>query len=65
MDEGTYQIIIRDIEKYHGKYKLKDGRLVKIRLDKELKVLKRNEIEPILSLAYEYPLSGLLDLKQL
>src|SRR6266542_5638136 len=57
MDEGTYQTIIRDIEKYHGKYKLKEGRLVKIRLNKELKVLKRNEMEPILSLAYEHPLS--------
>src|SRR6266496_253530 len=58
MDEGTYQTIIRDIEKYHGKYELKEGRLVKIRLNKELKVLKRNEIEPILSLTHEHPLSG-------
>src|SRR6266498_1673999 len=58
MDEGTYQTIIRDIEKYHEKYKLKEGRLVKIRLNKELKVLKRNEIELILSLAHEHPLSG-------
>ena len=57
MDEGTYQTIIRDIEKYHGKYELKEGRLVKIRLNKELKVLKRNEMETILSLAYKYPLS--------
>src|SRR6266498_1093517 len=24
MDEGTFQTIIRDIEKYHGKYKLKE-----------------------------------------
>src|SRR6266498_3992405 len=58
MDEGTYQTIIRDIEKYHEKYELKEERLVKIRLNKELKVLKRNEIEPILSLAHEHPLSG-------
>src|SRR6266540_2377815 len=58
MDEGTYQTIIRDIEKYHGKYELKEGRLVKIRLNKELKIIKRNEIEPILSLAHEHPLSG-------
>src|SRR6266508_3267303 len=58
MDERTYQTIIRDIEKYHRKYELKDERLVKIRLNKELKVLKKNEIEPILSLAYEHPLSG-------
>ncbi len=58
MDEGTFQTIIRDIEKYHGKYKLKEGRLVKIRLNKELKILKRNEIEPILSLVHEHPLSG-------
>src|SRR6266498_354533 len=58
MDEGTYQTIIQDIEKYHGKYELKEGRLVKIRLNKELKVLKRNEMEPILSLAHEHPLLG-------
>src|SRR6266540_2165152 len=58
MDEGTYQTIIQVIEKYHGKYELKEGRLVKIRLNKELKVLKRNEIEPILSLAHKHPLSG-------
>src|SRR6266508_3506007 len=63
MDEGTYQTIIRDIEKYHGKYELKDGRLVKIRLNKELKVLKRNEIESIFSLAHEYPLSGYFELE--
>src|SRR6266540_1484576 len=58
MDEGTYQTIIRDIEKYHGKYELKEGRLVKIRINKELKVLKRNEMEPILSLSHEHLLSG-------
>ncbi len=58
MDKGTYQTMIRDIEKYHRKYELKEGRLVKIKLNKELKVLKRNEMEPILSLAYEHPLSG-------
>src|SRR6266542_3598721 len=58
MDEETYQTIIRDIERYHGKYKFKDERLVKIKLNKEMKVLKRNEMEPILSLAHEHPLSG-------
>src|SRR6266511_2684763 len=58
MDEGTYQTIIQDIEKYHGKYELKEGKLVKIRLNKKLKVLKRNEMEFILSLAHEHPLSG-------
>src|SRR6266498_1593018 len=58
MDEGTYQTIIRNIEKYHEKFELKEGRLVKIRLNKEMKVMKRNEMEPILSLAHEHPLSG-------
>src|SRR6266511_3678191 len=57
MDEETYQTLIQDIEKYHGKYKLKEGKLIKIKSDKKLKVLKRNEIEPILSLAHEHPLS--------
>src|SRR6266511_6020837 len=57
MDEETYQTLIQDIEKYHGKYKLKEGKLVKIKPNKELKVLKRNEIELILSLAHEHPLS--------
>src|SRR6266511_4504594 len=63
MDEGTYQTIIRDIEKYHGKYEIKEGRLVKIRLNKELKVLKRNEMKPILSLTHEHPLSGYFKLE--
>ena len=58
MDEETYQTLVRDIEKYHGKYKLKEEKLVKIKLNKELKVLKRNEIEPILFLVHEHPLSG-------
>ena len=63
MDERTYQTIIRDIEKYHGKFELKEGRLVKIRINKELKVLKRNEMKPILSLAHEHPLSGHFELE--
>ena len=63
MDEETYQILVRDIEKYHGKYKLKEGKLVKIKSNKELKVLKRNEIEPILSLAHEHSLSGYFGLE--
>ena len=63
MDEETYQTLVRDIEKYHGKYKLEEGKLVKIKLNKELKVLKRNEIEPILFLAHEHPLSGHFELK--
>ncbi len=58
MDEETYQTLVRDIEKYPDKYKLKEGKLIKIKSDKELKVLRRNEIEPILSLAHKYPLSG-------
>ncbi len=63
MDEETYQTLVRDIEKYHDKYKLKEEKLIKIKSDKELKVLRRNEIEPILFLAYEYPLSGHFGLK--
>src|SRR6266542_5989879 len=58
MDKEIYQTLVRDIEKYHGKYKLKEGKLVKIKLNKKLKVYKRNEIEPILSLAHEHLLSG-------
>ena len=58
MDKKTYQTLVRNIEKYHGKYKLKEGKLVKIKPNKELKVLKRNKIEPILSLAHKHLLSG-------
>ncbi len=58
MDEETYQTLVRDIEKYHDKYKLKEGKFIKIKSDKELKILKRNEIEPILSLVHEHLLSG-------
>src|SRR6266540_3955574 len=58
MDEEIYQTLVRDIEKYHDKYKIKEGKLIKIKPNKELKVLKRNEMEPILSLVHEHPLSG-------
>ena len=58
MNEETYQTLIQDIEKYHNKYELKEGKLIKIKPNKKLKVLKRNKIEPILSLAHEHPLSG-------
>src|SRR6266498_5552562 len=58
MDEETYQTLIRDIEKYYDKYKIKEGKLIRVKSNKELKVLKRNEMKPILSLAHEHPLSG-------
>ena len=59
MDEESYQAIIREIEKYPEKYKLKEERLFKLKSnDKELLVIRRNEMEPILSLAHEHPLSG-------
>ncbi len=57
MDKETYQTLIWDIEKYHDKYKIKEEKLIKIKPNKKLKVLKRNKIEPILSLAHEYLLS--------
>ncbi len=63
MNEETYQTLIRDIEKYYDKYKLKEEKLIKIKSNKELKILKRNEIELILSLAYEHPLSKHFKLK--
>ena len=63
MDEETYQTLIRDIEKYHDKYKIKEGKLIKIKSNKELKVLKRNEMEFILSLSHEHPLSGYFELE--
>ena len=58
MDEETYQTLTWDIEKYHDKYKIKEGKLIKIKPNKELIVLKRNEMEPILSLSHEHLLSG-------
>ena len=58
MDKETYQTLTRDIEKYYDKYKIKEGKLIKIKSNKKLKVLKRNEIEPILSLVHEHLLSG-------
>ncbi len=58
MDEKNYQTIIREVEKYLKKYKLKEGKLYKLKSnDKELLIIKRNEIEPILSLAHKYLLS--------
>ena len=58
MDKETYQTLTRDIEKYYDKYKIKEGKLIRIKSNKKLKVLKRNEIEPILSLLHEHLLSG-------
>ncbi len=58
MDEETYQTLIRDIKKYHDKYKIKEKKLIRVKSNKELKVLKRNEMELILSLAHEHLLSG-------
>src|SRR6266498_4642548 len=59
MNEENYKTIIRVVNKYPEKYKLKEGKLYKLKLnDKELLVVRRNKIEPILSLAYEHPLSG-------
>src|SRR6266498_4290334 len=58
MDEETYQTLVRDIEKYYDKYKLKEEKFIKIKPNKELKVLRRNKIEPILSLVHEHLLSG-------
>src|SRR6266498_5090706 len=63
MDEETYQTLVRDIEKYHDKYKIKEEKLIKIKSNKELKVLKRNEMEFILSLSHEHPLSGYFELE--
>ena len=63
MDKGIYQILIQNIEKYPDKYKLKEEKLVKIKLNKELRVLKRNELELILSLAHKHPLSEHFGLK--
>ncbi|HJU59934.1 MAG TPA: integrase zinc binding domain-containing protein, partial [Nitrososphaeraceae archaeon] len=59
MDDENYQTIIRKIGKYPNKYKLKEGKLYRLRPNnKELLVVRRFEIEPILSLAHEHPLSG-------
>jgi len=51
------------IEKYYNKNKLKEGKLIKIKSNKKLKVLKRNKIELILSLIHKYPLSEHFRLK--
>src|SRR6266542_6869223 len=57
MDEENYQIIIRKIEKYPNKYRLKKGKLYRLKPNnKELLIIKRFEMKPILSLAYDHPL---------
>src|SRR6266498_2430733 len=59
MNKENYQTIIWEVKKYPEKYKLKEGKLYKLKPnDKELLVIRRNKIEPILSLAHEHPLSG-------
>ncbi len=58
MDEKNYQTIIWEIEKYLKKYKLKEKKLYRLKPNnKELLIIRRNEIEFILFLAYEYLLS--------
>ncbi len=57
-NEENYQTIIQEIEKYQ-KYKLKEGKFYKLKSnDKELLVIRRNKMEPILSLAHKHLLSG-------
>jgi len=57
MDEENYQIIIRKIEKYPNKYKLKKGKLYRLKPNnKELLIIRRFKMEPILTLAYDHPL---------
>ncbi len=64
MDEKNYQAIIQKVEKYPEKYKLKEGKLYKLKSnDKELLVVRRNEMEPILFLAYKHLLSGYFGLE--
>ncbi len=59
MDKKNYQTIIQKIEKYLDKYKLKEKKLYKLKPNnKELLLIRRFEIEPILSLTYDYLLSG-------
>ncbi len=59
MDEKNYQTIIWKIEKYLKKYKLKEEKFYKLKSNnKKLLIIKRNKMESILSLIYEYLLSG-------
>ncbi len=58
-NEENYQTIIQEIEKYLKKYKLKEGKFYKLKSNnKELLVIRRNKMEPILSLAHKHLLSG-------
>ena len=58
MDEENYQTIIREIEKYLDKYRLKEEKLYRLKPNnKELLIIRRFEMKPILSLAYDHLLS--------
>ncbi len=58
MNKENHQTIIQKIEKYSEKYKLKERKLYQLKSNnKKLLIIRRNEIEPILSLAHEHPLS--------
>ncbi len=64
MNKENYQTIIQEVNKYPEKYKLKEGKLYKLKPNKkELLVIRRNEIEPILFLAHEHLLSGYFGLE--
>src|SRR6266498_5210526 len=58
MDEENYQTIIREIEKYLDKYRLKEGKLYRLKPNnKELLIIRRFEMKLILSLIYNHLLS--------
>ena len=57
MNEKNYQTIIQKIEKYPEKYKLKEEKLYRLKTNNELLIIRRNEMEPILSLVYKHSLS--------
>ncbi len=64
MNEKSYQDIIWEIEKYFKKYKLKEEELYWLKSNnKELLIIQRNEMEPILSLTHEHLLFGHFELE--
>jgi hypothetical protein len=58
MDEKEYDEILKNIEKYKEKFKVRDGKLYRLKDEKELRVIRRYELEGLMYLMHDHELSA-------
>jgi hypothetical protein len=54
MDEKEYDEILKNIEKYKEKFKVRDGKLYRLKDEKELRVIRRYELEGLMYLMHDH-----------